>query len=107
MMTWICGLLLGLPFSVWLLATICAVIDEPQPLRPLLRLSIAASFVLLVLLLVGIGLLYPLLVSFAVVVVLHTGGYFLMRDFGTGVIVYERTPPRPPLLDEEVSNSGS
>ena len=106
-MLWVFGILLGLPFSVWLLATLCAVIDEPQPLRPLFRLSVALIFVLLLLLLIDVGLLYPLLVSFAVVAVLHTCGFFLMRDLGTGVPVYERTPPRPPLLDEEVSHHDS
>jgi len=103
MMLWLIGVLLGLPFSVWLLAALCALIDEPEPVPAMVRLSLGICGMLVLLLLTDADLLYPVLASFFLIVVLHVGGFFLVREFGTGVPVYERTPPRPPLLDEEVN----
>lgn len=107
MMVWLTGLLLGLPFSVWLLATLCAIIDEPAPVPAMVRLSLGICLGLVVLLLTDAGLLYPLMTAFLVVVVMHVSGFFLVRALGTGVPVYERTPPHPPLLDDEVNNGSS
>jgi hypothetical protein len=105
MTVWLVGMIIGLPFSVWLLANLCAIIDEPQPLPSLLRLSLSVCLILAVLVLTDVAWLYPLLTSFAVVAVFHIVGFFAMRELGTGVPVYERTPPRPPLLDEEVTEN--
>ena len=105
MMLWLVGLALGLPLSVWLLATLCAAIDEPKPLPSLLRLSVAICLVLAVMLATNVDLIVPLLVSFVAVVTLHTATFFIVRRFGTGVKVYERTPPRPPLLQDEINEN--
>ncbi len=103
-MLWLVGLVLGLPLSVWLLATLCAAIDEPKPLPPLLRVSLAICLVLAVMLATNVDLIYPLLASFITVLILHTASFFIVRQFGTGATVYERTPPRPPLLQDEIAD---
>ena len=104
MSVWLIGLLLGLPFSVWLLATLCAIIDEPAPVPAMVRLSLGICLILAVLLLTDAELLYPLVTAFIVVVVMHLGSFFLVSGPGTGVPVYERTPPHPPLLEDEINN---
>ncbi len=106
MMLWLIGLLVGLPLSVWLLAALFAIVDEPEPVAALVRVSMGACGVLLVLLLTDVGLAIPLLVSFVLVLVLHVAGFYLVREGGTGVPVYERIPPRPPLLASAVDDAG-
>ena len=97
--------MLGLPFSVWLLANFCALIDEPEPLPALVRSSLALCAVLILLLLTDTAFLYPLIVSFIIVVVLHVVSFLAMSKYGTGVPVYERIPPHPPLLDDALNVS--
>lgn len=95
--------LLGLPVSVWLLASACAIVDEPAPAPALLRLLASICVLLVFLLLTDRTLWQPLAYAFGTVVTLHIAGFMLVRKRGVGVPIYEHTPPPPPvLLEEEV-----
>ena len=93
--------LIGLPISVWLLGIACAVIDEPQPVPALLKLVTSLCIILLVLLLTDRALLVPLLWAFVSVVALHGAGFWFVRKRTVGVPIYQRTPPPPPLLNDQ------
>lgn len=85
--------LLSLPLSVWLLATLYALIDEPNPIVPLLRLITGLCVMLILLMATDRGLLTPLLYAFGTVVILHTLGFWILRKGSIGVTIYEQTPP--------------
>ena len=105
MSAWIIGLFIGLPVSVWLLAAVCAIIDEPAPLAPLARLSLAVCVILGLLLLTDRAYLYPLLVSGCVVVFLHSAAFFVATRSALGVPIYERAPAPTPILQVPVKES--
>jgi hypothetical protein len=99
-MTIILTFLIGLPLSVWFLATACAVIDEPQRTKPTVRLVTFVCVLLAVLLVTERQLIYPLLGAFGLVVGLHVLTFWFTSVFATGMPVYQQTPPTKPLLEE-------
>lgn len=93
--------LFALPFAVWFLANIAAVIDEPDKAKPLVRLTLSVCAVLVILMLTDRALLNALLAAFATVTLLHLGAFFLVRKRLVGVPIYEEEPPEIPLVEEE------
>ena len=93
--------LLALPFSVWLLANLAAVIDEPDKTKPLIRLTLSICLVLVILLFTDRTLLSILTAAFTVVSLLHLGAFYLIRKRMLGAPIYEEEPPDIPLVEEE------
>jgi len=93
--------LISLPLSVWLLATLCALIDEPNPIYPLLRLIASICVILILLMATDRTLATPLLYAFGTVVVLHLLGFWLLRKISIGVPIYEAVPPPAATTSDE------
>ena len=93
--------LISLPISVWLLATICAVIDEPRYVRALLQVVASLCLILIALLITDRALLAPLLAAFASVLALHLIGFWWLRRARVGLPIYERKPAEAPVLPIE------
>jgi len=100
-MLMVAGYIISLPISVWLLATICAVIDEPKPVRALLRVVASLCLILVVLMLTDRALFAPLIAAFASVLTLHLVGFWWFRRARTGLPIYERKPAQKPALTIE------
>lgn len=91
----------ALPVSVWLLANICAVIDEPNPIGATLRLVISCCLILVFLLVSSTSLWLPMAAAFGCVVVAHCVAYYVMFRRNLGVHIYQQTPPATPLLEDQ------
>jgi MFS superfamily sulfate permease-like transporter len=90
---------IGLPLSVWFLARICAVIDEPHRLKPSVFLVACLCALLLLLLLTQRSLIYPLGYAFVTVCLMHLLAFWLTTKISIGMPIYQQTPPAAPLLD--------
>ncbi len=93
--------LFALPFSVWLLANLAAVIDEPDKAKPLVRLTLSVCAVLVVLMLTDRSLLTALGIAFGIVAFLHLVTFYLLRYRLLGAPIYEEQPPEIPLVDDK------
>jgi hypothetical protein len=103
--------LLSLPVCVWILASACAVIDEPQPARALVRLIAEICVLVALLLVTERDYIYPLAFAMFTVITLHVTAHTLVLRRGTGVPVYEQVPPpnaapQDALEDEETQEPG-
>jgi len=96
---------LSLPVCVWVLASACAVIDEPQPSRALVRLIAEICVLVAILLVTERDFIYPLAFAMFTVITLHVTAHTLILRRGTGVPVYEQVPPPnaepPDALEDE------
>ena len=90
-----------LPVAVWLLADVCAVIDEPNPVSATLRLVISCCLVLVFLLLTSTALWLPMAAAFGCVVLAHCVAYYVMFKRNLGVKIYQQAPPPTPLLEDQ------
>jgi len=105
-MMWVVVFLLGLPVCVWLLASACAVIDEPQPLRALVRVIAEICVLVVLLLLTERDYVYPLGVAMVTVIALHLAAHAFLLRRGTGVPVYQQVPPPGERSeDDDVANA--
>ncbi len=102
--------LAAIPLAVWMLATFCALLDEPGTRsNTLMRLITAACGVLIFTLLTNRSLLEPVLWASALVVVLHIVANWGFRLLLLGVPIYTDEPPQregltaefPPGADEK------
>ena len=76
--------LLGLPFSVWMLANFFALIDRRPISGALIRIVVCLTLITLILLLTHRAYLHPILYSFATVVALHAlSGWYFRHSLGT------------------------
>jgi len=92
------GFLIGLPLSVWLLAAVCAVFDEPKPMPALIRLIGFVCAILLLLLITDRAFIYPVGAALVIVTLLHLLGFWAIRHFALTVPVFQRQPV-PPVTD--------
>ncbi len=90
-----------LPVGVWLLANVCAVIDEPNPIAATLRLVISCCLVLVFLLLTSTALWLPIAAAFGCVVLAHFVAHYVMFKRNLGVTIYHQAPPPTPLLEDQ------
>lgn len=98
--------IVALPFSVWLLANICSVIDEPSPALPALRLVASLCVLVGFLLLTSVTFWQPIAWALAFVVVAHLLAYYAIFRPSLGADIYRQQPPTTPLLlDEEPDNN--
>ncbi|XOV85208.1 MAG: hypothetical protein ACFHXK_08805 [bacterium] len=97
--------LCAVPLGVWLLANVCSVMDEPNPIAPTLRLVAGLCIVLIFLLLTSVTFWQPIAWALAFVMAAHLIAYYMLFRSGLGVAVYRQQPPTTPLLLEEASDS--
>ena len=84
----------AIPVGVWLLATLCTLLDEPgNRTRTLMRLIGGACGVLMFTLLTDRSLLAPVMWAAALVVVLHIVTNWGFRLLLLGVPIYTDEPP--------------
>jgi len=102
-MTWVIGISIGLPLSVWFLATLFELIDEPSFVPALVRLALMTSGVLVLLIWIGPTLLLPFATAMIIVGTAHLASFVFIRQFGTGVTIHQNSPATPPLLVDAVS----
>ena len=92
----------AIPLGVWLLATFCALLDDPgNRSRTLMRLIGGACGVLMFTLLTNRSLLEPVLWAGALVVVLHIVANWGFRLLLLGVPIYTDEPPDRQSLASE------
>jgi len=91
----------ALPFSVWLLANICCVIDEPERAPAALRLVASLCVLVGFLLLTSVALWQPVAWALAFVAVAHLLAYFVIFRPSLGAAIYRQQPPTTPLLLDE------
>mgnify|MGYP001828684362 FL=1 len=95
----------ALPFSVWMLANICSVIDEPARAPAALRLVASLCVVLGFLLLTSVTFWQPIAWALAFVVVAHLLAYYAIFKPALGAAIYRQRPPTTPLLIDEEPES--
>ncbi len=102
-MSWLTGaavFLVSLPLSVWFLASVLALVDEPDKTRPLVRLVLGVCVLLVVLMLSNRDFLYLFGAAFATVTILHTISFYGLRRAALRVPIYEEAPPPIPLVED-------
>ena len=95
------GFLVSLPIGVWLLAAVCTVVDEPNPIPAIIRLIGSVCVILLVMLATDRTLIVPFGAALMTVTLLHLFGFWALRHFCLGVPVIQRKPI--PLNDHALS----
>ena len=91
-MKWII-FLLSLPVSVYIYASILAVIDASTKVRPLVRLVTVCCLVLIAVTLTEPDFLMPMLYSLITVVAIHWVAFYAVRQWGLGMPIYRNSPP--------------
>ncbi len=91
-MALIMAYLISLPVSVWLLANLLSIIDEPNKAGAATRLVASLVLIILALLFTDREYLTPLLLGFSTVLILHVAAFFIVRRLGLGVPIIEDTP---------------
>ncbi|MCR9260820.1 MAG: hypothetical protein NXH95_13920 [Pseudomonadaceae bacterium] len=91
----------ALPFSVWLLANICCVFDEPKRAPAALRLVASLCVLVGFLLLTSATFWQPIIWALALVVVAHLLSYYVLFRPSLGAAIYRQQPPTTPLLVDE------
>ncbi len=102
-MSWISGtlvFLLSLPVSVWFLASVLALVDEPDKTRPLVRLMLGICALLIVLMLSNRDFLYLFGAAFLTVTLLHAASFYGLRRVALSVPIFEEAPPPIPLIED-------
>ena len=102
-MSWVVGtlvFLIALPVSVWFLASILSVVDEPGKTRPLVRLVLGVCALLVLLILTNRDYLYLMAAAFVIVTLLHVASFYMLRRSALHVPIYEEAPPPIPLIED-------
>jgi len=85
--------LISLPVAVYLLANLYALRDEHEKAVPLVRLAASLCAVLIILLVIGRGYLYPMLYAVLTIAIVYVAAFYLARGFALGVDSHADTPP--------------